>query len=150
MKLIKNTDDRLYLPCKEVSDPTSLKIRMIKDSMIKLMKKRKGIGLSAPQVGKLQAMFVMMMHGKAICCINPSIDWSSEEQKQDFEGCLSFPGQNVSVKRPETIIAKYTNIQGTVIIEKMLGIDARCYQHELDHLSGITIIRKHNDQIQVP
>ena len=46
-----------------------------------------------------------------------------------------------------TIVVEYTDIKGKRNIEKMTGVEARCYQHELDHLSGITFIHRQNEQI---
>ena len=61
---------------------------------------------------------------------------------------MSFPKTEVTLARPSKIIAEYTNFKGDRIIEKMSGIEARCYQHELDHLNGITFIHRKDEQIQ--
>ena len=148
MSLIELTDDRLYKPAIKVEKPKSLSIKLLRDKLIKIMKQNDGIGLSSNQIGRPEAMFVMYKDDKIITCINPSISWKSDEETLMKEGCLSFPKVQVEIKRPSKIIAEYTNFKGEVVIEKMSGIEARCYQHELDHLSGITFIHRKNEQIQ--
>jgi len=146
MKLVSLLDDRLYSKCIAVINPKSLSIKMLKDSMTKLMLKHKGIGLSTPQVGRTEAMFIMFKDNKVITCINPTISWQSDDIVEFSEGCLSFPNKFIKLYRPSKIIAEYTDLKGCRIVEKMSGIHARCYQHELDHLSGITFIHRQDEQ----
>jgi peptide deformylase len=145
--LIDLTDDRLYKPAIKVEKPKSLSIKLLRDKLIKVMKQHDGIGLSANQIGKPEAIFIMYKDGKIITCINPSVSWKSDDDILMYEGCLSFPKTQVGVNRASKIIAEYTNFKGDIVIEKMTGIEARCYQHELDHLNGITFIHRKNEQI---
>jgi len=147
MRLVDTTDERLYESCIKIENPKSLSIRMLRDRMKKLMLKEKGIGLSAPQVGSSLAIFVMKYKGVTIECINPSISWESDDLIEMKEGCLSFPNTWIKLKRPSKIIADWTNITGKRITKKLDGIEARCFQHELDHLSGITFIHRQNEQV---
>jgi peptide deformylase len=147
MKLIDSTDERLYTKCQEVKNPKSLHVQLLKNKMIKLMIKEKGIGLAAPQIGKNEALFVMYGKTGIITCINPSILWYSEEKIDMVEGCLSFPKMKIKLNRAEKIIAKYTNIKGEDLIETFEGLEARCFQHEYDHLLGITFIQRQNGKI---
>ncbi len=148
MKLIDSTDERLYKSAVHVDNAKSLSIKLLRDKLIKIMKKYKGIGLAANQVGKEEAVFIMYKDGKIITCINPSISWQSDDKVEMDEYCLSFPTIKINLKRSSKIIAEYTDIKGNRVIEKMSGIEARCFQHELDHLSGITFIHRQNEQIQ--
>jgi peptide deformylase len=148
MKLIDSTDERLYKSAVRVDNAKSLSIKLLRDKLIKIMKKYKGIGLAANQVGKEEAVFIMYKDGKIITCINPSISWQSDDKVEMDEYCLSFPTIKINLKRSSKIIAEYTDIKGNRVIEKMSGIEARCFQHELDHLSGITFIHRQNEQIQ--
>jgi peptide deformylase len=148
MKLIDSTDERLYKSAVRVDNAKSLSIKLLRDKIIKIMKKYKGIGLAANQVGKEEAVFIMYKDGKIITCINPSISWQSDDKVEMDEYCLSFPTIKINLKRSSKIIAEYTDIKGNRVIEKMSGIEARCFQHELDHLSGITFIHRQNEQIQ--
>jgi peptide deformylase len=54
------------------------------------------------------------------------------------EGCLSFPNLWLKVKRNNKITAAYLDNTGKQCIIELEGIDSRCFQHELDHLDGIT------------
>tara|TARA_B100001939_G_C16925295_1_gene611303 strand:- start:1297 stop:1740 length:444 start_codon:yes stop_codon:yes gene_type:complete len=146
MKLVDTTDERLYQKCSHVEKPQSLSIKMLRDKMVKLMKREDGIGLAATQVGKSEAIFIMYKGGRIITCINPSISWQSDDVVEMKEGCVSFPNMFIKIWRPSKIIAEYTDIRGKRITEKMEGMEARCYQHELDHLSGITFIHRQDEQ----
>ena len=75
-------------------------------------------------------------------CINPEVIEQSDELVDDQEGCLSFPGLILRVKRPRWIQAKYTNKHGETVEEKFEGLTARCYLHELDHMNGIRFVDK--------
>ena len=146
--LIALTDERLYNQSIKVENPKSLSIKMLRDKLVKVMKQEDGIGIAANQIGRSEAMFIMYKDNKIITCINPSISWSSDDKVSITERCLSFPNTEVTLLRPSKIIAEYTNFKGDRIIEKMSGIEARCYQHELDHLNGITFIHRKDEQIQ--
>jgi peptide deformylase len=60
----------------------------------------------------------------------------------DQEGCLSYPGLFLTVKRPKSIVAEYQNSQGDIIEARFEGYLAKCFQHELDHLDGICFVDK--------
>ena len=62
-----------------------------------------------------------------------------EEQE---EGCLSFPDLWLKVKRPKSITAEYFDRNGNKCIIELTGIDAKCFQHELDHLDGVCFTSK--------
>ena len=56
----------------------------------------------------------------------------------DVEGCLSFKGIWLKVKRPKKVEVQYETIQGKTKFAKLDGMESKCFQHELDHLDGIT------------
>lgn len=101
-----------------------------------------GLGLAANQVGI--PLRVMSIKGIDSCLFNPKIVYSSVEQKLDIEGCLSFPGLIVKIKRAETIRVRYTNALGVTKIYPFNGMTARIIQHEIDHLDGIIFIQRAN------
>lgn len=105
--------------------------------MIMTMKLYGGIGLSANQCGVLHRMFIIGIEDYQIACINPKVIEESQEVEISEEGCLSFPGLILKVERPKWILAEYTNQDGEVVRQKLEGITARCYLHELDHMNGI-------------
>lgn len=115
-------------------DPKELKIQMV-DFMLS----HNGIGLAANQIGLDASVFVMgdSANNNSLC-INPTILQYTEETEIDLEGCLSFPGIYVKVKRPREILAEFYNEHLEKQTVKISGYSARCYLHELDHTLGIT------------
>lgn len=105
--------------------------------MVATMIGRKGIGLAANQVGLSQRIFVMEMADTYQEFVNPVIVESSDEQTRN-EGCLSFPGVRASVKRFNKIKVKAKTFMGNDIEMDLEGRDAICFQHELDHINGVT------------
>lgn len=99
------------------------------------------LGLAANQAGLPYRVFGIRAE-KIIVCFNPTIVDSSEETVYLDEGCLSFPGLMLKVKRPETIKVRYTEPNGNVITTKFSGMTSRVFQHELDHLDGITFLNR--------
>lgn len=111
--------------------------KLVRD-MSRLMIATNGIGLSAPQVGKNYRMFIMGNSDKLYACFNPQILMTSlPDETIEREGCLSFPGLFLSIKRPSWIVAAYQDVKGVMQQHRFEGIVARCFQHELDHLDGI-------------
>ena len=115
--------------------------------MIDFMVKNKGIGLAANQIGITKRVFVMGSNNipgfpAPFALFNPLIIESSKEMVIDQEGCLSYPGLYLKVKRPSWIVAAYQDFQGTVREIKIDGYLSKCFQHELDHLNGICFVDK--------
>lgn len=96
-----------------------------------------GIGLSANQCNVAERMFVIGTDDFEMVCINPKVVGVSEDEAFDKEGCLSFPGLSMRVKRPFTIMVEYQDLDGKVVQQTLDGITARCYLHELDHMNGV-------------
>lgn len=108
--------------------------------MHEFMTANHGIGLAATQVGIAKRIFVMNVNGQARTCINPEALWPTEDQRMRFsEGCLSFPEEFIETERPRKILARYQNVHGEWLEEELEELEAVCYQHELDHLNGITM-----------
>ena len=110
------------------------------DDMFETMYGAPGVGLAAPQVGVLKRLFVMdCSSGKdkkqKVALINPVIETEEGEQIGD-EGCLSFPGIYLEVKRPQRIVVRALDIDGSEIILDVMDLQARCVSHETDHLDG--------------
>jgi peptide deformylase len=99
-----------------------------------------GIGLAAPQVGLLSALFVIGLESHQKEYINPSIIESSQKTRFFEEGCLSIPDVLVRVKRPETVVIKAQTKTGVWFEETLSGMAATVFQHEFDHLNGILIL----------
>lgn len=112
--------------------------------MFELMHKRIGIGLASPQIGNSYNMFVMNMKDTGdVGVYNPKIIEFSEETILMEEGCLTFPLLFVHITRPEKVKVSYTLYDGETEVEGWLeGMDARCFQHEYEHLQGDLFIDK--------
>lgn len=107
------------------------------DAMSKVMSENGGIGLAAPQVGWSARIFLMVMDGEVCECINPEILDRVGEQRI-VEGCLSFPGLRLEVERSRGVRVSFQNRKGETQEKVLTGLESQCFQHELDHLDGIT------------
>lgn len=114
----------------------------IEQRMIELMDKHYGLGIAANQVGYDRRVVVIQPKGQeAFAMFNPEIIESSGEYENE-EGCLSFPGLFIKVKRSENVTVKYVDKHNKECTIKLAGMDAKCIQHEIDHLDGICFITK--------
>lgn len=111
-------------------------LRYIIISMIQTMIKKSGIGLAANQCGLRYNIFVMGTGQYVEGIVNPEILHSYGEQL-DQEGCLSYPGLFMKVKRAHRIDVKYWDMNGVEQNKTFEGLTARIFQHEFDHLQGI-------------
>jgi len=125
-----------------VMDPYQLE-----EEMIRLMATKNGIGLSANQVGIDARVFVIMTRNlkgvtTPFAVFNPKIIAVSEELEEEEEGCLSFPGLFFKVKRYSHVVVEFLDRDKNPVIIRLDDIDARCFQHELDHLNGVCFTSK--------
>jgi peptide deformylase len=111
-----------------------------------LMHRERGIGLAANQCGERIRMFIMLIDGDFWACFNPEIVQDYNDLTDYDEGCLSFPGESCIIKRPNTIDVRYYDVGGVEIRETLTGLASRCFQHELDHLNGITMQDRYKEQ----
>jgi peptide deformylase len=114
-------------------------VKLEKD-MIEVMFAHDGIGLAANQVGISARMFVMGHRDHpelAQAFYNPIVLANTDNIQDLEEGCLSFPGMYVNIKRPSKIRARWQNSQGEWQEDEFDGYNCKCFLHELDHLEGI-------------
>lgn len=119
--------------------------KQLENDMIEFMLSNKGIGLAANQIGIAKRVFVMgsnNIEGFPIpfAVFNPIIKEASSELVLDDEGCLSYPGLFLKVKRPSWIIAEYQDSEGNTKEIRADGYLAKCFQHEYDHLNGVCFV----------
>ena len=141
MKLIMYPDKILETKVSQVNieDPGFDPIEL-KQQMVEVMLANNGIGLSANQVGLDAQVFVMGdKENNCTMCINPEIVQHTEETSMEVEGCLSFPGMYVKIKRPTEILAKWFDENLKEQSVKIDGYTAKCFLHEWDHLQGINM-----------
>lgn len=111
-------------------------------TMIELMHSAHGVGLAAPQLGRLRRLIVIdpFVDEPPIALVNPEITWFSDEQDSFDEGCLSIGEVVVPVIRPLGIRLTARDLDGQEVAMEIDGFGARVVQHEVDHLDGILII----------
>ena len=112
---------------------------------IKEMEKYLGnaLGISANQLGIDSRVFLLRGETNA-AIINPTVVWESSNLEEGEEGCLTFPGLYVKIKRPVEIGVKYINYQWEEVETTLAGLTARCYLHEMDHLNGVNYLSRAN------
>ena len=114
---------------------------------VKVMKENLGMGLAANQVGITKRFFAIGHDSfdtfkKSAIIWNPRLISTSEEKVIDEEGCLSFKGIWLDVERPKECEVEYETTQGQKRTAKLDGMESKCFQHECDHLEGITFNKR--------
>ena len=129
-------DEVLRKVCKPVTHMTD-RLSTLIDDMFDTMYEANGVGLAAPQVGVLRRIVVIDVgEGEPLTLINPVIVESDGEQV-GAEGCLSLPGLQGEVARPQHVICKALDRDMKEITVEGEDLLARAICHELDHLDGI-------------
>lgn len=116
-------------------------LKFFSEQMFETMYAHRGIGLAAPQVGLNKRMLVMNCGDDPLVMVNPILEAVYGNKIKMSEGCLSFPGFLVDVERPESCIVAWQDLGGNEEYHEFRGLEARCIQHEIDHLDGITFLR---------
>ena len=144
----KTNDPILRRPTDEVVN-FDLELQQLIDDMIETMRANNGVGLAAPQVGVSKKIFICEFAGDEeinlpafplTVLINPKITHYSKEKRRMVEGCLSFPGLEILVKRPSKITIEGADRYGKKISIDADGLYARVMQHENDHLDSTLLI----------
>ncbi len=134
-------DEVLEKTCKEIKEMTP-RLRELIEDMLDTMYEANGVGLAAPQVGVLKRVVVIDVTGEdPYILINPRIVEQSGEQTGS-EGCLSLPGKNGIVTRPNYVKAVALDINMKPIEVEGTELLARAICHELDHLDGHMYVEK--------
>ena len=149
IELLKGSDPRLKEPCPEfnfetgyiMEDGTVLHAKELYELLRDKMMEHTGVGLSAPQLGIMTRAFVIGSPSdpsSIIGVFNPVIVDYDEETVVYEEGCVSYPGLFIKIKRPRGIRVRYRGWDGETGTTRYEGYTARVFQHEYDHLNGIT------------
>ena len=115
------------------------------DSMIETMYAAPGSGLAANQVGVQRRIFVYDIGDGARTVINPQIVESDGEWVYD-EGCLSVPGLSWEIVRPNAVHLVGVGLDGNEISIEATELEGRVFQHELDHLDGILLVERLDEE----
>jgi len=139
MKILTFPDPRL----RTVADPVEKfdkSLKKLTDDMLETMYSENGIGLAATQVNVHKRVIVMDIseeRNEPRIFINPEVEIKSNKSLFTFsEGCLSVPGFNEEITRPDQIILKWQNLDGDRLEDEPEGLLTVCIQHEIDHLEG--------------
>lgn len=134
-EIVKKGDEVLNKKCHPVTKFDE-KLHTLLDDMRETLLQADGVGLAAPQVGILrQVVVVINENEEMIELVNPEIIETSGEQF-GLEGCLSVPGRYGFVKRPMVVKVRAQDRDGNTFEVEDQGLTARCFCHEIDHLSG--------------
>ena len=125
-------------------------VKQLSEDMIEMMQKAGAAGLAANQLGLEHRVFVLNTTPDPLVCFNPKIVHYSEKFAVQEEGCLTFPGLFVKIRRPQWVRVRFQDVDGNMQTETLNGLVARAFQHELDHLDGINYMTRakkiHMDQ----
>jgi peptide deformylase len=140
LEIVTLGDERLKKHSALVADFNG-SLQTLIEQMFESMYAYKGIGLAAVQVGSLVRLFVTHLpkDGPRVF-INPEIVETSLEQVSYEEGCLSIPGVNADLVRPEQVKVQAWSEKGRPFSRDAEGLLARVIQHEIDHLNGVLFI----------
>lgn len=152
--IIQLGDDRLRAISDSI-DPeaiTGVEVqRLVQDLKDTLMQEKDGVGISAPQIGVNQRVFIVshkvfdgdgLTTDDDLVCINPEIIKHSSKTDWREEGCLSIRWQYGEVERFKKVTLRAYDQEGKVFTYGAAGFIARIFQHELDHLDGVLFIDK--------
>jgi peptide deformylase len=141
--ILKYGDELLHDRARPVEAITQEIDRLIGD-MIETMYAAPGVGLAAPQVGVPLRIFVIDLSvgrdpSGLIVMVNPEFVERGGMQLEE-EGCLSVPGFNATVVRPSRATVKGLDRAGNEQQREGVGLLARAFQHEIDHLDGTLFV----------
>ena len=118
------------------------------EKMGRLMRDARGVGLAATQVGVLQRLFVFLKEeeDEPIAVVNPEIVERSSQTEVLDEGCLSIQGVLVPVERALEVTLVGQDVTGAPLRLELAELDARVVQHEVDHLDGVLMTERTDDE----
>ena len=146
--IVLSPDPRLRQECAPIEEITS-EIEHLVEKMKDDMFENGGCGLAAPQVGELIQLAIVDTDYSdesdydPYVLINPVIVEQSDNLVPYNEGCLSIPGINCEIKRPDHVVVEAYNLDGDLMRYEASGdLMCVCLQHEIDHLHGMTMFER--------
>jgi len=154
--MVVHPDKRLYQVCEKV-EKIDDEIKADIKKIMAAIKHYDGVGLGAPQIGIMKQIAVCCidyfkridkeswisddtLDGEYCVLLNPEVIEFSSEMMVNNEGCLSLPGVYIGVERPKEVKIKYMDIHGKEKLIEVRGFLAANFQHEVDHINGITLL----------
>jgi peptide deformylase len=141
--ILKFGDPVLHAPAAPVAAGTDGIAELLVD-MVDTMYAAPGIGLAAPQIGvPLRVIVIDLSVGEdraqLIQLVNPVLLERDGSQRHE-EGCLSIPGFEGAPARPERVVVRGLDVRGDERTYTAIGLLARAFSHELDHLDGLLFV----------
>ena len=136
-------DPVLRQRAREITEIDGSLVRLV-DDMLETMYEAPGIGLAAPQAGVQKRLFVWDIGEGPEAIVNPEIVESDGEWVFE-EGCLSVPGLSWEIVRPKVIHIVGRDLDGNELAFEADELEARLFQHEMDHLDGTLLIERLDD-----
>jgi peptide deformylase len=136
LRKIRTKEDEVLRKKSKLVSKIDDRTKTLINDMLDTMYEANGVGLAAPQIGILKRVVVIDIGQGPLVLINPEIV-ESKGSVEDLEGCLSIPGQQGNVIRPQLVKVKAQNEFGEEVEIKGEGLLARALCHEIDHLDGI-------------
>ena len=144
-EVLQFPDKRLREKSKPIAEITD-EIRVLAEDMLEVMYDEPGIGLAAPQVGEQVRLIVIDTdwteedaEKNPLVLVNPEIT-AREGSITWTEGCLSVPDFQADVERSESVTLEAQDLEGEGVRIEATGLQAVCFQHEIDHLDGVLFI----------
>lgn len=129
-------DDPVLRKPTNIVDQVTPELRRLVDDMFETMYAAKGIGLAAPQIGRLERLSVVDVDDQRFVLFNPEIIDSDPKRIKGEEGCLSIPEIYGDVERSARVVVRAMDIEGKPFEVEGRELLSRCLQHEIDHLHG--------------
>ncbi|MEE2779787.1 MAG: peptide deformylase [Myxococcota bacterium] len=147
LPLVIYPDVILKTRCDDITEINGELVEFAQD-MVETMYVSHGIGLAAPQVARNIRMMTIDVEEESggqglLTLVNPVI-LESHGRTTYQEGCLSFPGMSVEVRRKDQVHLQAYGLDGEEILLEADGLLSICIQHEMDHLNGITFVDRLN------
>ena len=146
--IVLSPDPRLRQECSPIEEITPA-IEALAERMKEQMFENGGCGLAAPQIGELIQMVVIDVSYTShedydpYVLINPVIVEQSDNLVPFSEGCLSIPGINCEISRPDRVVVEAYDLDANLMRYEAEGdLMCVCLQHEIDHLHGITMFER--------
>ena len=138
-------DGVLRMKAREVESFDDDLLRLV-ERMTGLMHEASGVGLAATQVGVLRRLFVFVDEGEDRVIVNPVLTSRSSDTEVEEEGCLSLREVLVPVERPRAVTLEGVDSSGEPLVHELEPPSSRIVQHEFDHLDGMLIIDRTDDE----
>ena len=143
LKILVFPDPKLRTVAKKITK-FDKSLEKLSDNMLHTMYDANGIGLAATQVDEHIRLVVMDLsedRNEPMVFVNPEYKVQKEHKLVEFEeGCLSIPGFNHNIARPDNIELKWQDLKGKEHEIKPEGMLSICIQHEIDHLEGKLLV----------